>query len=221
MRTGVVEARVLALLLVVQVLALPVAAHASRTEEVLYWDSDSPECLLSGSPGDRLAVKFHAPEWAVWVTEIRFYIHNDFVDHPVDPWLPTTESFVAYVWSPTAELPAVPDLPVIAGVDSGTSYPEDAWLHLTLPEPVNISDPSEFPDRTFFVGLEWLHMLNPFIGDDAFGGPVDYKSYFQHDQLPEWQLRVSGDAMVRAVVCDSLATPVEGQSWSGVKAMYR
>ncbi len=194
------------------------AALASRTEAVLSWDNGPPpEHLVAGFAGGKLAVRFQAPEWAEWVTEIRFYIGNDQVDNATNPELPTTEPFLAYVWKPTSETPALPDQPANEGVNSGELYPEDAWLHIVLPEPVNISDPGEFPDRVFFVGLEWLHRLNPFVGVDI-GQPHDYMSY--SFVLFEWELRVD-DAMVRAVVCDTLATPVENGSWSNVKARYR
>lgn len=195
-------------------------ASASRTEAVLAWDSGlPPENLVTGDVGQKIAVRFQAPAWALCVTEIHFYIMNDLVDNPMNPELPTTEDFLAYVWTPTSGTPIVPDLPANEGVNSGEMYPEDAWLHLVLPEAVNISDPSEFPDRVFFVGLEWLHRLNPYLGDECFGGPIDYMSW--HFIWSDWELRTLGDTMIRAVVSDTCVTPVEGRTWSRVKALYR
>ena len=218
MRTRAVYAHVLTLLLCMLLLVLVLPSYASRTEEVLFWDSGSPEHLVTGRAGQKLAVMFQAPEWAVWVTEIRFYIMNDFITNPTNPELPTTEPFLAYVWTPTSGTPVLPDLPANEGVDSGELYPEDAWLYLVLPEPVNISDPGEFPDRVFFVGMEWLHRLNPFIGEDP-SYPLDYMGWYFN--WSTWELRTDTDTMIRAVVSDTLVSPVESRTWSTVKALYR
>jgi hypothetical protein len=136
----------------------------------------------------------------------------------VNPELPTTKPFLAYVWAPSVSDPDIPGSVVNAGVNSGELYPEEEWLHVVLPDPVNISDPAQFPDRTFFVGLEWLWTLNPYIGEDH-SDPLDYRSWRYN--WYEWELRVYADTMIRAVVTDALGNPVEAVNWSGVKALFR
>ena len=194
-------------------------AHASRTEEVLAWETgQTPGYPIAGFAGMKLAVRFYAPEWANWVTEVHFYIENDLVTNPTNPELPTTEEFMVLVWTPTGDNPPLPDSVVGPGVSSGELYPEDEWLHVVLPEPVEISNQDAFPNGVFFVGMEWLHRLNPYIGEELFE-PADYMSY-RYNWL-EWELRDEGDTMIRAVVCDTLATPVQEGTWARVKAQYQ
>ena len=203
-------------------LALTIAgpAGASRAEEVLCWDDggmDSYDHVVTGRPGQKMAVRFQAPEWAVWVTEIHVFIANDLVDNPVNPELPTTKPFVAYVWTPSDGDPVLPGPAANAGVNSGELYPEEAWLQVVLPVAVNISDPVQFPDRVFFVGLQWLHELNPYIGEDH-SDPLDYSSWRYN--WYEWELRVYADTMIRAVVTDAVS-PTANVGWSRVKALFR
>jgi hypothetical protein len=183
-------------------------------EAVLCWDDgvwDSFAHRVTGQIGMKVAVRFQAPEWANWVTEIRYYISDDELPTPTDP-------FLAYVWKPSAGPPILPDEPANLGVDSGAGYPKNAWLELTFPEAVYIGDPSEFPDRVFFVGLEWTHRNDPVLWVD-YSDPVDDMSW--RFNWAVWELWEYGDIMIRAVVSDSWVSPVESRTWSRIKGLYR
>jgi len=186
---------------------------ASRRDTVLAWDDGNYGSIydgVTGRPGMALAVMFQAPPWASHITEIHYFIMDD-GNPTTDP-----EQFVAWVWQPGPDM-LPPGLPGDVGQSSGLAYPEDAWLELTLTEPVDITDPAEYPDRIFFVGLSWNHMHNPIIGIDT-DPPIDYHSY--RFNWAEWELLVYADAMVRAVVAGA-ASPVEPASWTMIKALWR
>ncbi len=199
--------------LVMAALAL-VGTQVARAEDaVLFWDDgawDSAGDRVTGQVGMKAAVRFQAPEWANWVTEIHYYISDDDLPTPTDP-------FLAYVWKPSAGSPTLPDEPANIGVDSGGGYPKDAWLELTLPEAVYIGDTGEFPERVFFVGLEWTNRNDPVLWVDC-STPVDYMSW--RFNWVEWELWDYGDIMIRAVVSDNWISPVEGRTWSRIKALY-
>ena len=185
---------------------------ASRRDTVLAWDDGNYGSIYDGVTGQLgmdLAVMFQAPPWANYITEIHYFIMTD-GNPTADP-----EPFLARVWQPDPDM--LPGLPGNAGQFSGLAYPEDAWLELTLTEPVDIRDPAGYPDRIFFVGLIWQHMYNPVIGIDT-DPPIDYHSYRWN--WYEWELLVEADAMVRAVVAES-TTPVEPASWTMIKSLWR
>jgi hypothetical protein len=188
---------------------------APRSEIELSWDDGSAEYEITGRAQQKLAVGFHAPETALWLTAVRVYIMDDGVEIPGDPGAPTTRSFFLTLWRPGSPGPGVyGGCPYY--VEMG--YPEEAWLEVELPEPVDISDEEHFPNREFYVGLTWEHRTNPVVGLDA-DEPIDMRSWW-HD-WSSWAQIDTADAMVRAVVLDSTATPVELTSWGAVKALHR
>ena len=205
-----------AVVVVLSALSLVAAtsAVASRTEAVLSWDDgvwDDINHSITGRQGMKIAVMFQAPEWACWVTEIHYYIGDDLLSDP-------TESFLAYVWEPAGGTPTLPGEPANAGVDSGAGYPKDAWLEVPLPVAVNITDAAAFPDRVFFVGLEWVHRMDPYIAEDH-SDPIDLMSWFFNWAV--WELREYSDTMIRAVVTDTWSSPVENRTWCQIKALFR
>jgi hypothetical protein len=184
---------------------------ASRRDTVLAWDDGNYGSIydgVTGQAGMALAVMFQAPPWANYITEIQFFI---MVDGTADP----TEALWAEVWKPSPDM--LPEYPIVGWQFVAGGYPKDAWLEVTLTQPVDIADPAEFPDRIFFVGLQWGHMFNPIIGIDL-DPPIDCHSY--RGWPPGWELLVEGDAMVRAVVAES-TTPVEPASWTMIKSLWR
>ncbi|MFH1866250.1 MAG: hypothetical protein ABIK85_10235 [Candidatus Eisenbacteria bacterium] len=155
---------------------------------------------VTGSPGQKIAVRFQAPTWANYVTKISYYFANDQVDNPIDPQLPSTMPFTAWVWRTT-----VPDsLPGPAGNDGYMpftepyGYPEDEWVEITFPNAVDISENSHYPDKKFFVGLEWEYRLNPYIYEDD--SAPNYRSFRWN--WSSWELRSLVDTMIRVVVSD-------------------
>jgi hypothetical protein len=183
----------------------------ARRDTVLAWDDGDYGTIYDGTSGQQgmqLAVEFQAPPWADFVTEIHYFIMDD-------PYSPSTLPFTAFIWkpSPPEMLPIQPGTPL---QNSGSGYLEDAWLQLPLPSPVDISDNDEYPDRVFFVGLGWNHSWNPVIGLDT-DEPIDYRSFRWN--WVQWEILLA-DAMVRAVVSDG-ASPVERDTWTRIKAMFR
>ncbi|HYW69304.1 MAG TPA: hypothetical protein VE960_06830 [bacterium] len=184
---------------------------ASRRDTVLAWDDGNYGTIydgVTGLLGMGLAVRFEAPPWADRVTGIQFYIMPDGTADP-------TADLIGVVWRPDADmLPETP--PVPCGLAFG-GYPKDAWLEVNPTQPVDISDPEEFPDGIFFVGLYWQAMWNPIIGID-FDPPIDCQSY--RDGPPGWENLTEADVMIRAVVAGT-PTPVETTSWTAIKALFR
>ena len=157
--------------------------------------------VVEGRPGQKIAVRFQAPTWANYVTKIIYYIANDQVDNPINPDDPSTMPFEAWIWRVT-----VPDsLPGPAGNDGYMPftepymYPEDEWVAVTFPNAIDINDNSHYPDKKFFVGLEWHYRMNPYIYEDA-SEPLAFKSFRWN--WSEWELRDERDTMIRAVVSD-------------------
>ena len=199
-------------------LAGSAAGAEARRETVLMWDDGESWSRepFAGQVGERVCVFFQAPPWARSVAGILLYVSNDEIAAvPPDLW--TTESFYAYVWRVTPGEPR-PSLPVCYGADSGSDYPEDELLEFRFPEPVSIEEYSAFPDKQFFVGLEWLFEGNPIVLAAAPGPPVlktwEYTS-------GHWSICLDRNVMIRAIVTDAAGTPVEGTTWAGVKAMFR
>ncbi len=179
--------------------------ESARYEEVLAYDDGTSESLAAGSPGQKVAVLFQAPEWATHVIAIEYDIENDQVDNPIDPQLPTTMPFTAWVWRPTGEM--LPGTPANDGYMPFTepySYPEEAWVRVDFPNAIDITNDYYFPDRWFFVGMEWEYRLNPFLGVDT-DPPCAYAS-FRWNWL-EWEVRPY-NIMIRAVVwADTICEP--------------
>ncbi|MBD3367824.1 MAG: hypothetical protein GF405_06580 [Candidatus Eisenbacteria bacterium] len=155
---------------------------------------------ITGRQDWEAAVLFQAPTWANYVTEIHYYIMNDDQDNPDDPEAPTTEAFSARVYYPTSpDSPQPGEVANGIGANTGDLYPEDAWLEFPLPESVDITSFTSFPNKQFFVGMRWESRFNPRLGYDI-DEPIDYKSYIK-DLGGDWVLDAR-DLMIRAVVSD-------------------
>ncbi len=165
-------------------------------DTVLAWDDGTAESETTGQSGMKLAVGFQAPVWAVSLVGIQYYIMDDNVENPANPGAPTTKPIIAYVWQPNQDM-----LPGLIATEEfvGEGYEEEAWLTVYLETPLDISDPDDFPDRYFFVGLEWLHRSNPIIGLDA-DLPIHYASFRWN--WYEWEQFTGHNVMIRAIVRD-------------------
>ena len=191
----------------------------SRMDTELSWDDGTAEGEITSRPGQKLAVGFYAPETALLVTGIRVYIMDDGVEHPTNPGQPTTSPFTVWLWSTTGD--GQPGPPANDGYVPFTAYglcPEDTWVDLVFPDPIDVSDEGQFPNHKFHVGVEWEHRHNPILGldlDPPSSGETRYWDW------STWVLVDTVDAMVRAVVRDTCAAPVEVESWGRVKSEYR
>ena len=211
MRHRMMAAVAAALLLSASALGAAAQPIPARRDTTLAWDDGEyvfGEWIM-GVSGMQLAVMFQAPEWSSFVTEIEI-----FAIFEEDPAVP----FLAHVWKPTDDSPPLPGNPAMEPVYVGWGSPGASWIPVVLPEPVNIEDPAAFPERRFFVGMEWLAHMDPHVGMDM-REPV-YQMGWEWN-FYEWEHLTLGDAMVRAVVGDSTATSVEPRSWGTVKALYR
>jgi hypothetical protein len=176
-----------------------------REEELLQDDGDygNHDNTLQLWPGERVAVKYQAPTWANYVTKFLFYNANDQETNPGDPQAPTSEPFLAWVWRTT-----IPDsMPGHPGNDENGympfpekgMYPENEWITVTFPNAVNINDNSQYPNKTFFVGMQWMVRENPRVYEDH-SEPLGFKT-FLYDFVDGWE-RHDWDTMIRAVVSD-------------------
>jgi hypothetical protein len=205
-------------LLLVAIVSLAGGATARR-ESILAWDqADSAECLgqIQLLAGRAVAVGFVAPPWARSVIRMDvFFTSCCLIDVGPPPMgiLP----FEARVWAPNTADPTEPG--VVAGAlgNLGWFPPEHMWVELAFPGGVSIDDPEVFPDGRFYVGIKWLHRLNPCVGWDASEPDGMTQMYDWYD----WGTILDGDAMIRAVVSDQPGTPIGAGSWSRVKALYR
>jgi len=177
----------------------------SRVEEVLAHDDGTAEEPVTQRPGQKLAVRFQAPVWATHVTAVVFYIMDDGASHPSIPGAPTTAPFTVWVWRPTPDmLPGVPANDGYYPFPDWYMYPEEAWVRVDLPTPVDITDNDLFPDKKFFVGIEWEYRLNPYVGLDT-DSPNAGASLIWNWSV--WEM-LEGNAMIRAVVwTDTICVP--------------
>jgi hypothetical protein len=211
-----------AILLAACVAAAGTAAGGARDEEILYWDDGTAEFTYppptpGAGPGTMAAVRFRAPAWARSLVGVQFYSMNDQVVNPDDPTLPTTEPFVVWVWRPDQDL--LPGVPANGGYqpfDGTGEYQEDTWIEVRFPTPVDISDPSHFPDGWFFVGVEWLYRMSPLFGLDT--DPPAYGHSFG------WLSTVwepfENDFLIRAIV-SSEWSPIDASSWTYIKSLFQ
>ena len=194
------------------------SARASRMEVVLSWDDGSAEGGFAPPDVTRLAVGFYAPETALTVTGVRVYFRDDGIPHPLPPEWPSQAPFSVWVFTTGPE--GQPTIPVGG---SGPLFPwrpcpEDAWVDIVFPEPIDISDEAYFPEHKFHVGLESHIRDGPIVGldlDPPFSGETRYGDW------STWVLVDTADAMIRAVACDTSGVPVELESWGRVKSEYR
>jgi hypothetical protein len=181
---------------------LSVLWAAAGKETLLSWDDGEPNFIqdfVTGQNGWQLAVLFQAPPWANYVMGAEFYIMNDNQTNPEDPQAPSTEPFRIYVWRPTQD-----DRPGVKANDGYTPcgsygcYPEDQIVGWDLPNAVDITNHQHFPNKKFFLGMEWLHRSNPRIGLDR-DEPIDSKSFLW--DWESWEM-LTLDAIVHARVSD-------------------
>ena len=213
----------LLVMLVLVCLVLAVAASGGEREDlVLAWDDDDTPRALYTYPaeGRQIAVMFQAPEGFTWLKAIRCYMCNDNVQDPQDPWAPTTQPCMLSVWVPQEVGEDLIPGPVPAyEFNSGSGYPEEAWIEFILPEAVDLSDSATFPDRVFFVGVKWLTMGNPALGVDW--DPIVSGNTWQRWISPDWARFPEHSASIRAVVSDTSGSAVELVSWGVIKSGYR
>ena len=181
-------------------------AVEGREEELLQDDGTAGHHThtLQLWPGEKVAVRYQAPTWANYVTKIIFFNANDQETNPGDPQAPTSEPFTAWVWRTTPDtLPGAPGNDVngyMPFAEKGM-YPEDEWITITFPNAININDNSHYPNKKFFVGMEWLVRENPRIYEDH-SEPLGYKTFlYTWDPPVAWE-RHDVDTMIRAVVSD-------------------
>ncbi|MBD3366818.1 MAG: hypothetical protein GF405_01435 [Candidatus Eisenbacteria bacterium] len=175
------------------------AVDGARRDTVLAWDDGSPGSMshyISADAGEKAAVLFQAPAWADYVTRIRYFIMNDHEGGPIES---TVLPFRCSVWAST-EYPYLPQEPAVATLTAEEGFCEDCWNEVKFEPPVYVGDDTQFPDRVFFVGLEWLSDGNPLIGYDV-DAPIDFRSYLAAP--PPWQVQTTRDIMIRAIVDDS------------------
>jgi hypothetical protein len=175
---------------------------AAGKETLLSWDDGVPGMIqdyVTGQDGWHLAVLFEAPPWANYITGAEFYIMNDNETNPNDPEAPSTWPFRIRVWRPTpGGLPgAFANEGYIPCGEYGC-YPEAQIVGWDLPNAIDITNHEHFPDKTFFLGMEWMHRSNPRIALDR-DPPIDSRS-FQWD-WESWKI-LPLDAIVHARVSD-------------------
>jgi hypothetical protein len=175
---------------------------AAGKETVLSWDDGHPDFIqnnTTGQNGMQLAVYFQAPPWANYITGAEFYIMNDNQTNPNDPQAPSTRPFRIFVWRPTQD-----ERPGVKANDGYTPcgelgcYPEAQLVGWDFPNSIDITNHQHFPNKTFFLGLEWLHRNNPYIGLDP-DDPIDSRSFRWN--WTTWEM-MTLDAIVHARVSD-------------------
>jgi len=185
---------------------LTVLWAAAGRETVLSWDDGEPNFIqdyTTGQNGMQLAVCFQAPAWANYITGAEFYIMNDNETNPNDPEGPSTQPFRIFVWRPTQdERPGVPANDGYLPCSHYACYPEDQIVWWNLPNAIDITNDQQFPDKTFFLGMEWLFRSNPRIGLDR-DEPIDSKSFQWNWE--RWEI-LPLDAIVHARVSDLQST---------------
>ncbi len=192
------------------------AGNTSSVPVELYWNAEGKDTVMThvvidepisfqdyvtGQSGMMIAAGYQAPVWANYVIGIRYFIGNDGETDPQNPQTPTTKPFTAWVWRPNNDSTPQPGATANDGMNSGSQYPEMEWLELMLPNAVDISSNEQFPNKVFFVGLEWNNRNNPPVGLDATVGEVDFNSW-RLPWYPPWELLETADLMIEAIVSD-------------------
>ncbi len=172
-----------------------------REEELKHDDGvyNSHDHAVTGRPGQRIAVGFQAPTWANYVTKMIFYNANDNTVNPEDPEADSTQPFTAWVWRSVSDMPGATGNDGYVPFPNYGVYPEDEWIIVTFPTAINITDNSHYPDKKFFVGLEWEYRNSPHIYEDH-SDPIAYRSFFYN--WDTWEIRSEANTMIRAVVSD-------------------
>jgi hypothetical protein len=185
---------------------VPVPVHwafEGREEELSNDDGeyDAYDHWLTGRIGDMVAVKYQAPTWANYVTKFIFYSANDQIDNPIDPQLPSTKPFTVHVWRSTVDGTPGAQHEFFVPFTDFYAYPEDEWVEATFPEAVDITNNDSFPNKIFFIGVEWDYRSSPAIYEDH-SAPIDYSSFLKIYPTTTWELRLLADTMIHAVVSD-------------------
>lgn len=194
----------------------PVFLHweiEGREEELFHDDGsfDSHDHTVQLRFGDMLAVGYQAPTWAHYVTKMIIYNANDQETHPTNPTAPTSKPFTAWVWHTGTD-----DKPGDAGNDGYApfsepgQYPEDEWVTITFPNAIDIRNNANYPDKRFFVGLEWEARENPRIYEDH-TPPITYTIFVYDPGLESWDLHDPVNTMIHAVVSDVPALEGKGR----------
>ena len=213
--------RVCAALTLVFLMLPCLEAAGGREEQVLAWDDGGyVNCGMCPSPMElrEMAVMFQTPEGFTWLREIQCYVCNDMVQDPNDPDAPTTGPCTLAVWGPhESAREQTPGPAPVYEFESAGGYPEDAWITFVLPEAVDLSAGSVFPDGAFFVGMKWVEVQDPVLAVDW--DPVVMGNTWR--KIPsEWERCTEYSALIRAVVSDSSGTAVRLQSWGRIKSDY-
>jgi hypothetical protein len=192
-------------------LACPVshAAEFARRDTVLVWDDGSVDDWMTGTPWNMMAIRFQAPDWATHVTEIQFYVRHSGSSG--------SSQFHARVWARTHMTSGSPGDPVSDPVLVSVSDSSWHWVSVSLPAPVSIEDPLQFPDRWFYAGLEWLDYEETDVGLDLTEPCGGMTWYFMP---PDAWIPIDGDAMIRTVVSDDSGSAVHDRSWSRIKSLF-
>ncbi len=187
------------------VLAACPALASARTEEVLSWDDGEPDAYCGTPDVAKASVWFQAPEWATSVAAVHVWFGGE--------WAPIC---TVWLYRASGEWPYEPGPPAsdgfVLGVASGGN-----WTVIPFPAPVDITDAGLFPDRVFFVGIEFETQSAEALGVDT-DEPVDLKSMVFNWSV--WELYEAGDIMIRAVVSDSTGSAVDVLSWGVLKHTY-
>jgi len=204
--------------------SLDEAGNSSSEPFLLSWAAAGKETALSWEDGDygyignsvtgqtgmKVAVYFQAPPWANFVIGMQIFIMNDFLINEEDPELPTTKEFNAFVWE------MGDDYRPASEANSGytpfppNTCPEDSLIQFYFGNAIDITDNSQFPDKQFFVGIEFLHRSNPYVGFDN-DEPIDEHSFRWNWSF--WEPSTTADYIIRAVVSD---LQVSGQGRAAV-----
>ena len=206
-------------------LAVLAPALAPADESVLLWDEGvgwgppaAPDHYLTGQVGMMEAVHFEASVSSHFLVAIMLFTGEHPSGELVGSTGAATDSFRVHVWSPNGDSMPKPGADAIPSFHVPGGYPALEWIRVDLPEPLCLDDVGLFPEGDFFVGIEWAVHNSPPIGLD-FVGSVDYRTWRLPWYLP-WEMLMSADLMLRAVVSDSLDTIVQPASWGTIKGSF-
>ena len=193
---------------------------AAGKETILSWDDSEPGSIgnyVSGQPGMAVAVMFQAPTWANFVNGLEIYIANDFSDCPDDPTNPSSvRPFTVWVWKCTAdERPGARANEGYVPFGAPCECPENQLVEIRLPNAVAITSNQSFPDKKFFVGIEWQYRYNPNVGCDH-NPPIDSRSFRWN--WSTWEMQTF-DIIIHAIVSDLETT--EGGARTAVLSPVR
>ena len=188
------------------------SAESSRRDSTLLWDDGVVDYWQDGMSYyyTKIAVRFVAPEWAAHVTEVQLYLRG----HDGGG----TSSFAVRLWERSDVALGDPEDPLCDPVLAAVTGSAGQWVSVVLPVPVSIENCIQFDAGVFYAGLEWLEVGAPDVGIDL-SEPWDGATWF-FNYPTEW-FHIQGDALIRAVVTDEYASPVESTSWARIKAMMR